>query len=708
MGTTARRRSAGIALAIGLFALFANAGCNAIIGATDPIARQDEASVSESCVLNSDCTTAGQVCIFRVCSPPCHTDSDCADGSRCLRTDVGTACVVDVVAGCPNGECPSGSTCQAGSCRNTCGKSTDCLGGQSCMRGACVGTDPTHDPGLDAGTDSGTDASGLPDAPDDRTIADGAHDAAVEAAEDSTTTADSGLDAAVESGCGDTSGDVHNCGACGHDCTHLTNVSASGISCTGGRCVYQCAAGHADCADAGVGCETDITTSPNCGTCGATCTAMAPNCGPMSGSPGGYACQSGCPSGWILCGSTCVDPTANDANCGGCNMPCTTTQLNAVSHCSGNTCHVSCATGFDSCGGACVDEQTDDNHCGTCTTACTGGEHCSGGTCQCTAGTHLCGGQCVNNDTSACGPSCTVCVQPTGGTFSCNGTQCKQACTVTGDQPCNNACTDVTSDPMNCGMCGMACSGATPYCVGSGCVACTAGQTKCANSTQVENCTNGQWGTPTSCTNACIGTGVGSGCGGMCVPGTATCADNTHNETCGNNGVYGQPVACAVSSPSCANGNCAYYAGESGGGTITDMLVGGNVYATPITVTATAKLFDLGMFTTAAGSNVNIGVYSNTAQNTPGSLLTSTGHIATANGPVSLNVNPIITLSANTTYWIAAISQASITIQFVSGAPGVAAASNPGMWPSLPASFPSGGPFLASETPSFFAVLQNQ
>ena len=58
------RWGAGMALATGLSALLAPAGCNAIIGATDPIARQEEASVGESCVLNSDCTTAGQVCIF--------------------------------------------------------------------------------------------------------------------------------------------------------------------------------------------------------------------------------------------------------------------------------------------------------------------------------------------------------------------------------------------------------------------------------------------------------------------------------------------------------------------------------------------------------------------------------------------------------------------------------------------------------------------
>src|SRR5580704_11852830 len=117
-----------------LFAVSAAGGCNAIIGADQPTLRGEEASTAQECVLNSNCTTPGQVCIFRVCSPPCQTDDDCSAGSRCLKTQVGTACVANAVDTCGGTTaCPPGATCTGSACRNECTPSSACLTGQDCV-----------------------------------------------------------------------------------------------------------------------------------------------------------------------------------------------------------------------------------------------------------------------------------------------------------------------------------------------------------------------------------------------------------------------------------------------------------------------------------------------------------------------------------------------------------------------------------------------
>src|ERR1017187_5782750 len=62
--------------------------------------------------------------------------------------------------------------------------------------------------------------------------------------------------------------DVHNCGACGNDCTNLAHVSGA-ASCTAGACAFTasaCAPGWMDCnGDPADGCETDISQAAPCG-----------------------------------------------------------------------------------------------------------------------------------------------------------------------------------------------------------------------------------------------------------------------------------------------------------------------------------------------------------------------------------------------------------------------------------------------------------
>src|SRR5262245_49573650 len=89
--------------------------CNAIAGIEDPVVVKPQ---GESCILNSDCDDANQVCLFKTCSPPCEKDVDCDSGEYCLSTAAGNGCVSTGRASCNGGEpCPEGSACFEGQCR---------------------------------------------------------------------------------------------------------------------------------------------------------------------------------------------------------------------------------------------------------------------------------------------------------------------------------------------------------------------------------------------------------------------------------------------------------------------------------------------------------------------------------------------------------------------------------------------------------------
>jgi hypothetical protein len=73
-------------------------------------------------------------------------------------------------------------------------------------------------------------------------------------------------------------------------CTPACSNTNGTNTCVGGTCVPTCATGFGDCdGNPANGCETDVTTDTNCGTCGTVCPAYAPCAGGIcfgcSGSP---------------------------------------------------------------------------------------------------------------------------------------------------------------------------------------------------------------------------------------------------------------------------------------------------------------------------------------------------------------------------------------------------------------------------------------
>jgi len=317
----------------------------------------------------------------------------------------------------------------------------------------------------DGGTDSSVDASteAASDAPSDLTVggddAETSADASSDGGVEPDAMSDGGCavgDLACDGGC--VPDDLHNCGACGNDCTKLHNVNAGSLACTGGKCVYQCAGGYADCADAGDGCDADLAQQGNCGACGVTCGGATPVC---TTSGGTAACGTGCSANEILCSGSCVDPTTSVQDCGGCNMPCTTGVANAQPSCANSRCGYTCDPTYTSCANGCWDTSNDANHCGSSCAACPGVSNgqpvCSSGACgfACNAGYGPCAGGCyaTQTDPNHCGASCAVC---SGGEVCSNG-----SCTCPASAPnlCNGTCVDEQSDANNCGACGHSCLG---------------------------------------------------------------------------------------------------------------------------------------------------------------------------------------------------------------------------------------------------------
>ncbi len=289
--------------------------------------------------------------------------------------------------------------------------------------------------------------------------------------------------------------DANNCGGCGTVCS---NNHMATRTCGAGACNGACAAGFADCNNnkQSDGCEIDITTTSNCGTCGNACVAPAH----ASAKCAGGACGFDCNMGWADCdgnpGNGCETDVTTIANCGTCNNACMGSQT-ALPVCTGGACaQVACGAGLGNCNNDPVDgcEQdiaTDNDNCGSCGFECQARPHaaasCAAGVCglgACNLGWGNCDGNAgngcehdVSGDVANCGSCGNVCPQPPGTLATCTAGVCGTvpACapgTADCDMNPGNGCERSTdTDVNNCGSCGFVCSvpNATASCAAGAC-----------------------------------------------------------------------------------------------------------------------------------------------------------------------------------------------------------------------------------------------
>jgi len=116
------------------------------------------------------------------------------------------------------------------------------------------------------------------------------------------------------------------------------------------------------------------------------------------------------------------------------------------------TSTVCCFSPYTVCGSSCVNLTSNNNNCGTCGNKCAAGTSCQNGRCTsiCTAPTIYCNSTCVDpttdkNNCGTCGHKCD---------YGCYGSQCY----CPGYQTyCVDHCTDTNTDDFNCGTCGNVC-----------------------------------------------------------------------------------------------------------------------------------------------------------------------------------------------------------------------------------------------------------
>jgi hypothetical protein len=128
-----------------------------------------------------------------------------------------------------------------------------------------------------------------------------------------------------------------------------------------------CEPGYADCNDSlSDGCETDLSTSSNCGACGKRCSNLC--------TPAG--CADACPAPLTRCVQSCVDLTTSTAHCGRCDSACPKPWGGSVT-CNAGTCgEPSCPPRFTLCRTpgsdflTCADLQNDPVNCGACFNRC--------------------------------------------------------------------------------------------------------------------------------------------------------------------------------------------------------------------------------------------------------------------------------------------------------------------------------------------------
>lgn len=299
--------------------------------------------------------------------------------------------------------------------------------------------------------------------------------------------------------------DRQNCGACGVVCPESQETpSRERYECVEGRCVLMCSRNPKTMDCDGLpdnGCEASAAWDTSCGACGVVCSDPAKPCMHQGGDVAtDYAC--GCKDGLQLCQGRCVDMKDDDLHCGACRNVCPKTgdggpldpELHLYYGCVDEVCgRRKCEPTWSDCDGnphnGCEASMLSNDNCGACGNACSAGQRCQkdvygGIQCMCPDGQSYCSrgtsaGSChdFDSDPDNCGGCNFTCRRFDFYTSVgvCVKGVCKLEC-LTGQADCNGNQSDgcevnVSSDPRNCGGCGIVCDAiAGQACVQGRCV----------------------------------------------------------------------------------------------------------------------------------------------------------------------------------------------------------------------------------------------
>jgi hypothetical protein len=291
------------------------------------------------------------------------------------------------------------------------------------------------------------------------------------------------------------------CGAAGQNCgTKYANATST---CSMSACTTPtCLTGYGDCTGGtGDGCETNTTSSPaHCGGCNMACSTNA-GAHVSSNSCVSSQCDPKCSGTYATCDNNkfngCeANKDDDENNCGGCGIVCNATSSAHVSsnECLGSNCDPVCSGTYGDCdssrtNGCETNTSNSNSHCGACGNACStaAAAHVSSNSCSGSNCNPVCSGlyrDCdasrengcetsVGGDTNNCGGCDVVCGTQHASATGCSSGTCNPVCD-SGWAKCSNpeqGCTTPLGTLTDCSKCGESCSGSTPFCNPTGCVA---------------------------------------------------------------------------------------------------------------------------------------------------------------------------------------------------------------------------------------------